>query len=83
MEKLEYDERMEFTNIYWHIRNQFLTRVNLMQQFEKFSQESFEIAKKQLIVQVILANAGNIKRFGDLYRKYKMSEHYENKPWSK
>lgn len=83
MTKQEYDERNKFTNIYWHIRNQFVMQIQMMQQFEKFTQESFDRAKNQVIVQLILKNQNAIRRFGDLYRKYNMAEHYENKPWSK
>lgn len=77
MTKQEYDERMEFTNIFWHIRNSFLTQITISQQFEKLTQESFDILKKQIILRIIQQNKHHIARFGHLYRKYNMQEHYE------
>jgi len=77
LSKQEYDERMEFTNIYWHIRNTFITQITIGQQFNKLTQEQFDIMKNQIILSIINNNKGAIARFGQLYRKYNMKEHYE------
>jgi hypothetical protein len=70
---------MEFTNIFWHIRNSFVSQIMISQQFEKLTQETFDILKNQIIVKIIHQNRHNIARFGHLYRKYNMAEHYEIK----
>ena len=77
MTKVEYDERMEFTNIFWHIRNSFLMQIQLIDPFNRMKEDEWMRHKDNLIKRLVMQNQGMIARFGHLYRKYNMNEHYE------
>ena len=76
MNKVEYDERMEFTNIFWDIRNTFLMNIQILDPFNKLTEEQWNNKKDQLILHMITQRIEQIKRFAHLYRKYNMQEHY-------
>ena len=79
MTKIEYDERMEYTNIYRHIKNQYHMQVQMLTAFNNITQEQFDIKRNQLILHIVNSNLPAIARLGELYRKYDIAKYYERK----
>ena len=79
MTKLEYDERMEYTNIYHHIKTQYQMQLQMLTSFNQMTQKQFDIKRNQLILHIVNSNLPAIARLGELYRKYNIAKYYERK----
>ncbi len=73
----EYEERMEFTDIYHHIKDSYNMQITILSQFNQMTQEQFELKTKEIQYQIVMNFRPQIARLGELYRKYNMAQYYE------